>query len=319
MSQAVALQETHERTRYDEPLLQRANAYRRDHGLSIAKFADLIDYSGATLSKYFSRDYVNSREIEVHLRNFFAREDRKATGSRFSPLMEDSMRVLEACEYALMEREMVVVYGNSQAGKSAGVEEFIRRKKDTGNRQIINVIVDSLTTPASLMRRIAEHLQLPPKTAADQLQEIVGVLNGGQYVIVLDDAGYLNVRACQALYRIMESGGCGVVLVGIGTALERIMSPAGRDAEDLLQFTSRCVRHVRLTNCASKEALEDVARRMDHFPGEKVLAAVIPEVTTARELKSMLKRVRWLIKLHPEKPLATLVGDAKREVLRRAA
>ena len=319
MNPATALQETHERTRYDETLWQRANAYYRERDLSIHEFADLVKYSSATISKYFSRDYVNSKGVEDAIRNFFAREDRKGTGKHFSPASEDSMRTLEACEYALLEREMVVVYGTTQIGKSAGVQEFIRRKKDTGNRQIIDIEVDSLTTPASLMRRIAEHLQLPPKTAADQLQEIVGVFKGGQYVIVLDDAGYLNVRACQALYRIMESGGCGVVLVGIRELLERIMSASGRDAQDLLQFTSRCVRHVYLEGRTSRGALEDIARRMPNFPGEKVLAAVISEVKTPRQLKSMLKRIHYLRKLYPERPLSDLVTDAKREVLRRAA
>lgn len=311
--------ETHERSNYDEALLARAQEYVAERALSIADFADLLDYSAATLSKYLSREYVNTVNVEARLTRFFKHEDRQATGIKFVPTSV-SMAVIEACEYAYRESKLVVIYGPPAIGKTVGAKEFVNRKETSGISNMVFVTVNSTTTPFSLVRRICEDLGIALTGCTPELLErIVKQLKSHPHLIVVDDASYLNLKALEALRYLHDQTECGVVLMGVETLMKRIFVPSGaggRMAEDLAQLYSRVNLRKYLPGTKAAEDLERIAQQAK-LPA-KMIAAVLAEVKTPRELKNVLERVKYVRQLNPHADVKDVVSQALSEVFRAA-
>ena|SRR3990167_2342696 len=310
--------ETHERTNYDEVLFRRATEYVADRGISIQDFADLVCYSRSTLSKYLAHEYVTTVAVEAALTRFFKHEDRKAKQIRFVETSV-SMVVIEYCEYAYREGKLVVLYGPPSIGKTVGAEEFMERKIRAGVRNMVFVTANSTTTPFSLVRRICEELGIALTGCTPELVErIVKELKKHPHLLVVDDASYLNVKALEALRYVYDQTACGVVLMGVETLMKRIFIPSGsgRMAEDLAQLYSRVNLQKYLPGAAKSADLERIAEQ-SKLPG-KIVSAVLAEVKTARELKNVLERVKYVRQLNPDRAPAEIVAQALSEVFRAA-
>jgi DNA transposition AAA+ family ATPase len=310
-------QQTHERSHYDEALWQRATEYIAEKELSIADFAEQVKYSAATMSKYLSRDYVNAVLVEAALERFFRQQERTNTGVKYVPTAV-SQAVIEACEYAYSEGKLVVLYGPPAIGKSVGAMEFMNRKIKNGIRNLVFVTANSTTTPFSLVRRVSEELGLPLTGCTPELLErIVRKLKKHPHLVVVDDASYLNVKALEALRYVYDQTACGVVLMGVKALMERIFIPGnGRMAEDLAQLYSRVNLQKYLPGAARAQDLGRIAEA-SKLPA-KIIAAVLAEVKTPRELKNVLERVKYVRELNPDRSAQEIVGQALSEVFRAA-
>jgi len=135
---------------------------------------------------------------------------------------------------------------------------------------------------------------------------------------VVDDASYLNVKALEALRYVYDQTACGVVLMGVETLMKRIFIPSGsgRMAEDLAQLYSRVNLQKYLPGAAKSADLERIAEQ-SKLPG-KIVSAVLAEVKTARELKNVLERVKYVRQLNPDRAPAEIVAQALSEVFRAA-
>lgn len=282
-----------------------------------AAFAKQIGYSRSAFSKYLDATYANDTRIESALRQYRDRLQRLAGDGLFVNT-RIALTVMEACTYALERRKLVCVVGRAGNGKSTAFQEFFRRAVSNGvdADKLVYVVARSVTSPATLMRRIAQELGVNPYGVVDTLTDrVIARLKRDPRLIVIEDAASLSIKALHLVRSLYDEAGCGVVLVGIRELMDRILVATGRLGEDLAQIRSRVGLIYQLPDALSKdEAAEIVRRRAPEFSPADI-AAITAKPRCARAVVHLVERVQYLHTLNAKAAPAELVETAEGEIL----
>lgn len=249
----------------DEKLRARAQAFIDTEHVPIAELARSLGarWDRSTLSRYLAGKYGQVEGIEAALRTFFARRDRVAGGELFVETRIAGL-IMEHCEFALRARALVVIAGPPGNGKTTAAGEFMRRQLRGGNTAMVFITASSLSTSSSILSDIAAELGLKHRrTQAEMLGLVIAELKGHTHLLIVDDAGFLNVRTLEALRAIYDQAACGLILMGTRTLLRTFeVAPTSRLYEDLGQLFSRVDLVERIPEAVSKkEAAQMIARR----------------------------------------------------------
>lgn len=278
---------------WDVALLHRTQAYMAGNpDVSIEQLADEIGYSRSALSNYIRKvkDF-NPDGVQRALRGWWAKQDRTAIDT-FVPTTV-SRRVAEACEEALANRDLVVIFSHPEMGKSTGVRRFMWQKRQQGERNFVYVTANPLTTHSALVQQIAEEIGMYSSFTAPKLVRlIVDALKRSPHLIVIDDASFLSLTALETLRYIHEQAGCGLVLIGTRALMLRMLGATGRMLDDLAQFYSRVGRRVSLPDWLPREEMAAMARAYSPEITDTELQAVLAKKRRPRGLVKLLRRIQ---------------------------
>lgn len=302
---------------WDRELHRRVEEYMRDEGLDQGEMADRIGYSRAMLNKYLSGALENPGQIESALRAYFIKQDRLASGKQFVEI-KISRIVMEALEWAQSRRKLVVLYGPPESSKTTAGQEFMRRKLRAGE-SIVWVTANSVMTPASLAQRICEELGLPSYHSTPALLEhILARLKREPHLLIVDDAGFLTIKALEALRYLYDQAACGIALMGTDMLMKRLFAPNGRTGEELAQLYSRVDLQKMVPAGVSQREREQIVRKRASDLKDSEVTSLAEKPRKLRSLVKLLDRVSYLRGLNPAAAMKDLVSRAEGEIFEAA-
>jgi len=306
------------RTQFDNALHQRLCDHMGEHGLSRVGMARQLGLPIAMLAKYVDLKHKDSRprNVEIVLVAFFKRLDliERQRQKKFLQLKTSAI-VMERCDEARLEKELVVLYGPPGISKTFSLREYVRRRADQGDNKVLLVTANSVTTPKALVESLCRLLALPTRKAAHGMAErVIDRLNSDPHLIIVDEANHLDVSALELLRHIHDMTECGMVLVGTKRLYE-VFTNGGRKSQDLEQLWSRVGIHDLLPGLAPTEIRQITRASLGHL-SEAALAEI--ENTTrgsARRLVKLIPRLHRLKQLNPSKPTEKLVSIAAGQII----
>jgi hypothetical protein len=307
---------------YDQELRERVRLHISPDGdaLSIQQLSNRVHYSRPALSRYISGQYDNPEQIEEALRAYFTRLDRIGTGKHaVVPTLVVKM-INEALEFALDEREIVVISGRPSMGKTTAVQSYLLHQRPTAGRNIVYVCANATMRQAGLAHAIAEDLGMSRRPAATRLWiEIARHLAKSPHLIIIDDASHLNLQAIEMLRWTHDQSACGLVLIGTTALMDRMLGATGRMAEDLAQFYERVGLPVELPESLSREEMKAIGKAHDGALSDRDLDAVTAKGRRPRQLVKLLRRISRLRALNSGASIADLLPSAESQMFEFAA
>ncbi len=209
--------------------------FLKAQGLKQAYVARSLGVSSSQLSQWMSQKYQgDTATLEAALRNFMDNYTTKRSESSESipvqPLHNYSSAMFVA-EEAVVNEEMVVLYGIPGSGKSVVAREFVSRHPEAVFVEVVPGI-----RPDSLLKTIAAILGIGGIRAGDELiWEIAREFGRRDGVLVIDEAEHLTVKGLEVIRRIHDFSRVPVVLVGTYGLIKNLKGNNG----ELLQLYSR--------------------------------------------------------------------------------
>lgn len=201
-----------------------------------------------------------------------------------------------ACDVAINENVIVVVYGRPGLGKSRCLTEYALQKMVTAP---LTVLCSRNITTGYFIQKMARELKLEHRMTIPRLEEIVAEqLRRYPRPLFVDQANYLNERSLGTICHLWELARIPIVLSGT-KALYDLFSNSKLTQEVRDQLSSRVAMHYLLTDLTIAEAKAIIQTAM----GEKVTdedVAQIYSITAGnyRHLDMIIPRIFHLMKLN---------------------
>ena len=299
-------------------LREKTHAYMEQKRVSRTEMARRVGIEVPTFCKYLDHRHHGShpRHVEAALVAYFKRTEliERQRQKKFLQLKTSAL-VMERCEEARREKELVVLYGPPGISKSYSLREYVRRRADQGDHKVLLVTANSVTTPRALVHSLSGLLALPTKKQAYALvEDAIDKLQSDPHLILVDEANHLNVAGLELLRHIHDMTECGMVLVGT-KRLYDLFTNGGRKSQDLEQLWSRVGIHDLLPGLTPVE-LRKIARASLGKLNEATMGEI--QRTTqgsARRLAKLVPRLRRLQELNPDTPTEKLVAVAAGQII----
>jgi len=199
---------------YDEALHERFILWKDQTGKSLQAIAKMLNRSTAAVSQYINKKFEGKLEkMEADVENLLRREENLQysgapdvfCGTKTATLMWE---VLQFCD---QKNKMGVVLAPSGTGKTETCKEYKRQ-----NRQTVFVTADISTRRiGAVLKMISRYVGVTSKRSiSETLQWLTQRLKDSQRLIIIDDAHFLSWEAFEAVRKLNDCGGVGVVYVG---------------------------------------------------------------------------------------------------------
>lgn len=306
------------RTRFDPEVQQQVTDYMQQHGISRAEMARELSLPVPVFCKFLDGRHKDCqpRHVEAVIQAFFSRIElvERQRQKKFLRLKTSEI-VLERCEEARQQKEMVVLYGPPGISKTFSLREYVRRRADQGDHKVLLVTATSVTTPKALAESLCCMLALPLRKVAHTLvEQVVERLNADPHLILVDEANHLDVAGLEVLRHIHDMTECGMVLVGT-KRLYDLFTNGGRKSQDLEQLWSRVGIHDLLPGLSPAEVRQIAQASMG-----KLNSTALEEIErttrgSARRLAKLVPRLKRLRELNPNKSTEKLVSIAAGQII----
>ena len=200
---------------YDEALHARFLLWRDHADRSVSRVATLLGRATASVSQYTNKKFVGDlAEMEKDISNLLRREeDLQFVGDdvAFCPTSPSTL-IWEVLQFCDQKQKMGAAMAPSGTGKTETCREYKKQ-----NRATIFITADIST------RRIGAVLNLlarqvsggrQGRSISDMLHGFIDRLKGSRRLIIVDDAHFLTWEAYEALRKLHDCAGVGVVYVG---------------------------------------------------------------------------------------------------------
>ncbi|GAB4327449.1 MAG: ATPase [Calditrichia bacterium] len=205
-------------------------------GLSLNAVSKALGISASALSQWLSRSYKgNVERIDEAVAGYLERQkERSASPRRELPFVMTSVaeKIHEVLRQCHLEGEMGVVFGQSGLGKTWACREYVKRNTDT-----IMIEVDDRCAKKNLFIR-ALHRALGFDGSGrpeEMLEGIVSKLSGSGRCLIVDEAEKLPYKTLEAIRRLWDFTGIGIVLVGMPQLVANLRGKKG----EYMQLYSR--------------------------------------------------------------------------------
>jgi DNA transposition AAA+ family ATPase len=181
------------------------------------------------------------------------------------------MQVQQACNTAINENVIVVVYGKPGTGKTRSLTEFAVRKMTTSP---VIVLCSANVTTRFFVQQIAQQLGLDDSPPTARLEAIISEkLKRSPRPIFIDQANYLSEKALGSICHFWEMARVPVVLAGTKDLYE--LFTTSRLTEDVrAQLSSRVAMHYPLAELSIKEVRAIIERALGDEATEEVIAQI---------------------------------------------
>lgn len=199
---------------YDDDLHRRFIDWKDQNEKSLLIIARMLGRSTAAVSQYINRKFVGKLEyMERDIANLLQREEDLqyvVTPDQFQNTIP-SRHMFEVLQFCDQKGKMGVILAPSGTGKTETCKEYKRK-----NRGTIFVTADISTRRIGavlslLISRIGGSAQ---RTISDTLHYIINRMKDSKRLIIIDDAHFLTWEAYEAIRKIHDCAGVGVVYVG---------------------------------------------------------------------------------------------------------
>jgi len=299
-------------------LRKKARAYMKQQKISRVEMAWRIGISPFTFDNYLDshRHGSRPRQVEAALIAYFKRTE-LVERQRQKPFLQlrTSALVMERCEEARQQRELVVLYGPPGISKTYALREYARRQADAGNHKILLLTANAVTTPRALLLMLCRLLGLPTQKRTHTLvEDVTEKLNRDLHLILVDEANHLNIAGLELLRHIRDMTECGMVLVGT-QRLYDLFTNGGRKSQELEQLWSRVAIHDLLPGLTAAEV-----RQMAEASLGKLKQQTLGEIQrttrgSVRRLAKLVPRLKRLQELNPKTPAEKLVAVAAGQII----
>ena len=299
-------------------LRNKTRAYMREQEITRDEMARRIGFPVSTFCKWLDQLHhgTHPRRTEAALVAYFKRAEliERQRQKKFIQLRTSAV-VMERCEEARRERELVVLYGPPGISKTFSLREYVRRRADAGDDKVLLVTANAVTTPRALIVSLCQLLRLSAKSASHVLLEnVIDKLNQDPHLILVDEANHLNVDGLEVLRHIHDMTECGMVLVGTKRLFD-LFTNGGRKSQDLEQLWSRVGIHDLLPGLTPAEV-----RQIAQASLGKVNEATVAEIQrttrgSARRVTKLVPRLKRLKELNPNTSAEKLVSVAAGQIM----
>lgn len=181
------------------------------------------------------------------------------------------IQVQQACNTAINENVIVVVYGKPGTGKSRSLTEFAVRKMTTAP---VIVLCSANITTRFFAQLIAQQLGLDDSPPTAKLESIIAEkLKRSPRPIFVDQANYLSEKGLGSICHFWETARVPIVLAGTKDLYE--LFTTSRLTEDVrAQLSSRVAMHYPLAELSIKEVRAIIERTLGGEATEEVIAQI---------------------------------------------
>lgn len=224
---------------YDPDLHERFVFWMTCKGISQARIASMIGRSGAAISQYVNRKFEgNLTEFEKDIASLLKREEDANFPVRDPSfcLTSASRKIWTVLQSCAQDCDMGIVVGPAGCGKTATFQEFKRQYRHT-ILVTADVTVRSVGAILVLISKQLEGVNRNSGTYSALLQKICEHLKNSRRLLVVDEAHFLSWEGFEAVRKINDCGGVGVVFAGQEKLYEQMRG--GRRAFQWDQIYSR--------------------------------------------------------------------------------
>lgn len=299
-------------------LRHKAQDYMHLEGITRAEMARRIGVPPVMFAKFLGGVKYDSypKRVCAAVNGYFKRmEIAERQKSKQFLRLRTSELVMERCEEARTRRDLVVLYGPAGIIKSFALKEYVKRKIQQDDYQVLLITANVVTTPRALLLMICQLLGLPSQKQSHRLAEdVIDRLNQDPHLILVDEANHLNVPGLELLRHLHDMTECGMVLVGTKRLFD-LFTNGGRKSQDLEQLWSRVGIHELLPGLTETEVRQIATSMMEQL-NESTLVE-IQHVTrgSIRRLNKLLPRLQQLRALNPNTPTEKLVRIAAGQIV----
>lgn len=208
------------------------------------------------------------------------------------------VQIQTACNTAIQQNAIVVIYGKPGIGKTRCLLEYTRRNTVTAP---ILVLCSPNTTPLYFVQKLARKIGLSENAIAARLEDNVAerLLRTPRQLIV-DQANYLTEKSLGTICYLWEVARIPIILAGTKSLYELFIT--SRLTEDVRsQLSSRVAMHYPLTGLSLSEAKAIIERELNEYTTDNAVAQIY-NITGGlpRCIEMLLLNLEELIKRNSE-------------------
>lgn len=210
--------------------------YLKESGKSQNELAKAVGLSSGVISGFLSGKYSgNTKKIIQKLSSYLNLSDQRERAIKKPGFVETSVSsdILAVLNYARVNQDIGLVYGEAGLGKSVTIKEYIKTNPD-----VILVTADpSISNPKAICEEILEQMNRREYgNLRSMMKTIVSVLKDSGRMIIIDEAQHLKNKALEVIRSIYDKANIGMVLCGNQEVYSRLH---GRGEAVFAQFFSR--------------------------------------------------------------------------------
>jgi len=180
-------------------------------------------------------------------------------------------QVGQACDVAINENVIVVVYGRPGIGKSRCLIEYALQKMKTAP---ITVLCSRNITPRFFIQKLAKELRIERQWTIPDLEEAVAEqLTRYPRPLFIDQANFLHERSLGTVCHLWELARIPIVLLGT-KALFELFTKSKLTEEVRDQLSSRVALHYLLSELSLKEAKAIIQQAMGEEATDEAIAQI---------------------------------------------
>lgn len=225
----------------------------KSRGYSFDQTGELVEYSGATMSRLFAGKYDGNLDKVVAKIDSFLDLEAEREKMRNDLFIENSIweSVRRLCDMAIRRNAIVRLVGPSQIGKTYCLREYARRAKF----QVCYVRVPAAPTFKLVVDAVCQAVGVNSALRVEEARLRVAKAVGRNTLLIIDElhelvmsAGKGTAMKCMEWIReIWDNAQCGMVLCGTRSMEDDLINDSKMKGW-LVQIDQRCIRVKQLPN-----------------------------------------------------------------------